>query len=47
MLYPRSRHGVSDPMLVKHMRQLMVDFIVRTLKPAGATPAKEKTTASR
>ena len=25
MLYPRSRHGVSDPLLVKHMRTLMLE----------------------
>ena len=37
MLYPRSRHGVRDPNLVKHMRQTMVDFIFRTLKPEGAS----------
>jgi dipeptidyl-peptidase-4 len=33
MLYPRSRHGVTDPQLVKHMRTLMLDFTLRTLKP--------------
>jgi dipeptidyl-peptidase-4 len=32
MLYPKSRHGVTDPQLVRHMRQTMVDFIMRTLK---------------
>ena len=40
MLYPKSRHGVSDPALARHMRQTMVDFILRTLKPekpAGGT----------
>ncbi len=31
MLYPKSRHGVTDPLLVKHMRQLMTDFIVANL----------------
>jgi dipeptidyl-peptidase-4 len=36
MLYPRSRHGVSDPQLGRHMRQAMLDFTLRTLKPAGA-----------
>jgi dipeptidyl-peptidase-4 len=42
MLYPKSRHGVSDPQLAKHMRQAMLDFIIRTLKPGGATaPAGE------
>jgi dipeptidyl-peptidase-4 len=47
MLYPKSRHGVSDPALVRHMRLLMVDFINRTLKPAGAQAAKDGTSASR
>jgi len=32
MLYPRSRHHVNDPELVWHMRQLMFDFALRTLK---------------
>jgi dipeptidyl-peptidase-4 len=45
MLYPRSRHGVSDPPLVKHMRTMMVDFILRTLAPAG--PARGAPTAGR
>lgn len=31
MLYPKSRHGVTDPVLVKHMRQLMTDYIVANL----------------
>jgi len=31
MLYPKSRHGVSDPVLVKHMRQMMLDFILANL----------------
>ena len=31
MLYPKSRHGVTDPLLVKHMRQMMTDFIVGNL----------------
>ena len=31
MLYPKSRHGVTDPPLLKHMRQLMTDFIVENL----------------
>ena len=25
--------AVSDPLLVKHMRQLMLDFTIRTFKP--------------
>jgi len=31
MLYPKSRHTVSDPLLVKHMRQMMTDFILENL----------------
>jgi dipeptidyl-peptidase-4 len=33
MLYPKSRHGVTDPQLVKHMRERMLEFTLRTLKP--------------
>lgn len=31
MVYPKSRHGVTDPVLVKHMRTMMTDFIVANL----------------
>ncbi len=31
MVYPKSRHGVTDPALVKHMQQMMTDFIVGNL----------------
>jgi dipeptidyl-peptidase-4 len=31
MIYPKSRHGVTDPLLVKHMRTMMTDFIVTNL----------------
>ncbi|MGH9822620.1 MAG: alpha/beta hydrolase family protein, partial [Blastocatellia bacterium] len=31
MLYPKSRHGVTDPLLVKHLRQTMTDFIFNNL----------------
>ncbi len=31
MVYPKSRHGVTDPMLVKHMRQMMTDFVLANL----------------
>ncbi|HUE81934.1 MAG TPA: S9 family peptidase [Pyrinomonadaceae bacterium] len=31
MLYPKSRHGVTDPLLLKHMRTLMTNFIVENL----------------
>jgi dipeptidyl-peptidase-4 len=31
MLYPKQRHGITDPLLLKHMRQLMTDFILQNL----------------
>jgi dipeptidyl aminopeptidase/acylaminoacyl peptidase len=31
MLYPKSRHGVTDPLLVKHMRTMMTDFVLANL----------------
>ena len=31
MLYPKSRHGVTDPLLVKHLRTMMTDFILANL----------------
>jgi dipeptidyl aminopeptidase/acylaminoacyl peptidase len=31
MLYPKSRHGVTDPALNKHMRAMMLAFIEETL----------------
>jgi dipeptidyl-peptidase-4 len=31
MLYPKSRHSVTDPQQVKHLRTVMLDFIERTL----------------
>ncbi|HKY26802.1 MAG TPA: S9 family peptidase [Pyrinomonadaceae bacterium] len=31
MVYPKSRHGVTDPVLVKHLRMLMTEFIVKNL----------------
>ena len=31
MIYPKSRHGVTDPVLVKHMQQMMTDFILGNL----------------
>ncbi|NOT46103.1 MAG: S9 family peptidase [Acidobacteria bacterium] len=36
MLYPRSRHGVTDPTLNLHLRHLMLDFIERTTAAPGA-----------
>ena len=37
MLYPRSRHGVTDPHLLRHLRERMLEFTLRTLKPDGAS----------
>jgi len=31
MLYPRSPHGVGDPQLAPHMRQMMLDFTLKNL----------------
>ena len=31
MLYPRSRHAVTEPELLKHLRQTMTDFITTNL----------------
>ncbi len=31
MLYPKSRHGVTDPLLVKHMRTMMMEFLLENL----------------
>ena len=33
MLYPRSRHGVTDPALVRHLRGVMLDYTLEHLKP--------------
>jgi dipeptidyl-peptidase-4 len=31
MLYPQSRHGVTNPARVKHLRQMMADFVFENL----------------
>jgi dipeptidyl aminopeptidase/acylaminoacyl peptidase len=42
MVYERSRHGVTDPDLVKHMRQMMLDFTLENLlEPADARTATD------
>ncbi len=33
MIYPESRHGVTDPLLVRHLRGLMLDYTLEHLKP--------------
>ncbi|MEA2572542.1 MAG: dipeptidyl-peptidase 4 [Acidobacteriota bacterium] len=32
MVYPKSRHGVTEPLLNKHLHQLMFDFVMRNVK---------------
>ena len=32
MVYPKSRHGITDPRLNKHLRQVMFDFITRAVR---------------
>ena len=39
MLYPRSRHSVSDARLNLHLRQLMYDFVMRSVAPSSAVTA--------
>jgi dipeptidyl aminopeptidase/acylaminoacyl peptidase len=34
LLYPKSRHGVASH-IVKQMRERMLEFTLRTLKPEG------------
>lgn len=43
MVYERSRHGVTDPDLVKHLRQMMFDFTTEVL----LKPAEGRTTTER
>jgi dipeptidyl-peptidase 4 len=45
MVYEKSRHGIADPALVKHMRQMMFDFTVESL--LDASPATQTTTSQR
>jgi dipeptidyl-peptidase-4 len=35
MLYPKSRHGVTDPALVRHLRGVMLDYTLEHLKPVS------------
>jgi len=44
MIYPGQRHGVTDPRLNKHLRQLMFDFILRAV---GGSPPPPRASASR
>jgi dipeptidyl-peptidase 4 len=33
MVYPKSRHSITDPALVRHVRATMLDFVMDHLKP--------------
>ncbi len=44
MIYPRSRHAVSDPLLNKHLRQSMFDFTMKTL---GGVPGTSGTSTAQ
>ncbi len=44
MVYPRSRHGFTNPLLNTHLRQTMFDFVMRSV---GAGPGGLPATASR
>ena len=35
MIYPKTRHGPSDPALIKHLREALLDFTLAHLKPAA------------
>jgi dipeptidyl-peptidase-4 len=47
MLYPTQRHGVSDPQQVHHMRTMMLDFVLRTLRPEGGATGGKPTASAR
>jgi dipeptidyl-peptidase-4 len=38
MVYPRSRHAFADPRLTAHMKQLVLDFVMRTIGPKATPP---------
>jgi len=39
MAYPRSRHSFDDPLLTKHLQQLILDFVMRSAAPVAPEPA--------
>lgn len=43
MVYPKSRHGVGDPRLNKHLHNTVLDFVLRTIgrdgEAAGSAPS--------
>jgi dipeptidyl-peptidase-4 len=42
MIYPRQRHGFSDPRLNRHLRQTMFDFITSALRERSAASASAR-----
>ena len=44
MVYPKSRHGLTDPRLNRHFRQTMFDFVLETV---GSAPRAAGASASR
>jgi len=40
MLYPKSRHHLTDPLLEKHLRSTMLDFAMRHLTPASSAATR-------
>ena len=44
MVYPRSRHGITDPRLNLHFRRALFDFVMETV---GAPAAAAAPSASR
>ena len=39
MIYPRQRHGFADPRMNRHLRQLMFEFVMRTVGDVTPPPA--------
>jgi dipeptidyl aminopeptidase/acylaminoacyl peptidase len=42
MFYPKSRHGVSEGQLVKHLRATMLDFTLETLRPGETAGSRAR-----
>ena len=40
MMYAKQRHGFTDPLLIKHVHQLELDFVLRAV---GLSPAPTAT----
>jgi len=42
MVYPRQRHGFSDPQLIAHLHQTMFDFVMRAIESPGPNPPSSR-----